>query len=279
MSESIDNNAREGTVANSTTVTEPKHRVAAVDNAISLLNAFSASEPRLTLTQLAARTGFSKSTAYRMTGSLIHFGLLVRGEDGVYRLGPALLRLGRIYELSFNLAEIIRPVLARLVAETRHTAVFYIRENDKRVCLYRHNAPQVFVSNVHEGSYLPLDRGAPGRVLLAFSGEPGQIYDEVRRNGYFLTYGDRDPAGGGAAAPVFGQGGKLVGALGLFGFLQDVEPIVGTKMKDAVVAGAKELTRILSDGVPSAASERALGSVQREQTVRQGLHNHRPSGS
>src|SRR5690242_13125077 len=95
-------------------VSEPKHRVAAVENAFSLLNAFTAAEPHLTLTQLAARTGFSKSTAYRMTGSLIHLGALIRSDDGMYRLGPALLRLGKIYELSFNLAGVIRPALARV---------------------------------------------------------------------------------------------------------------------------------------------------------------------
>jgi DNA-binding IclR family transcriptional regulator len=235
----------DGNFVNVATPSEPKHRVAAVENAVSLLNAFSAKEPRLTLTQLAKRTGFSKSTAYRMTGSLLHLGLLVRGTDGVYRLGPALLRLGKIYELSFNLAEIVRPKLAQLVAETGQTAIFYIRENDKRVCLFRHNAPDAFVLNVHEGAHLPLERGSPGRVLLAFSGEPGEIYDEIRRIGYFVSIGDREAAGAGVAAPVFGQGRHLVGALGLYGLRTQVEGFVYTKLKDITVAAAQDLTREL----------------------------------
>jgi DNA-binding IclR family transcriptional regulator len=225
---------------------EPKHRVAAVENAISLLNAFSAKEPRLTLTQLAKRVGFSKSTTYRMTGSLIHLGLLARGEDGAYRLGSALLRLGKIYELSFNLAEIIRPKLAQLVAETGRTAIFYIRENDQRVCLFRHNAPDAFILNVHEGAHLPLDRGAPGRVLLAFSGEPGELYDKIRQAGYFVSIGDREASGAGVAAPVFRHGGQLVGALGLYGLRTEVEGIVHTELRDITVAAAKDLTRALS---------------------------------
>jgi DNA-binding IclR family transcriptional regulator len=239
------NNLVAGRDAAVPTVTEPKHRVAAVENAVSLLNAFTVKDPRLTLTQLAKRAGFSKSTAYRMTGSLIHLGLLVRGDDGVYRLGPALLRLGKIYELSFNLAEVVRPRLARLVAETGQTAVFYIRENDKRVCLFRRNAPDAFILNVHEGAHLPLERGCPGRVLLAFSGEPGEIYDEIRRVGYFVSLGDREAAGAGVAAPVFGQGGRLVGALGLYGLRTEVEGIVHTELKDITVAAAKDLTREL----------------------------------
>jgi DNA-binding IclR family transcriptional regulator len=80
---------------------------------------------------------------------------------------------------------------------------------------------------------------------LAFSGEPGEIYDEVRRVGYFVTIGDRDSSGAGAAAPVFGEGGGLIGALGIFGLRTEVEAIAHTEMKDAVVAAAKELTRRL----------------------------------
>ncbi len=233
-----------------TKVAEPNYRVAAVENAVSLLNAFSTARPRLTLRQLAERTGFSVSTAYRMTASLIHLGLLVRSEDGIYRLGPALMRLGKIYELSFDLGEVVRPVLARVVEQTGQTAVFYIRENDKRICLYRQNANSGWVPDVHEGANLPLDRGAAGRVLLAYSGEPGEVYDEVRRVGYYIAIGDRDPSGAGVAAPVFGHDGRLAGALGISGLRVNVEPILHTRIKDATVAAAAELTQTLSGRSP-----------------------------
>src|SRR5689334_16523475 len=165
---------------------ELNYRTAAVENALSLLTAFSIAQPRLTLRQIAERTGFSSSSAYRMTGSLIHLGFLVRTGDGLYRLGPMLLHLGKVYEASFDLAQIVRPVMARVVQQTGHTAVFYVREGDKRVCLYRHNANTGWVPNIHEGTHLPLDRGTPARILLAFSGEPGEIYDDVREKGYFI---------------------------------------------------------------------------------------------
>jgi DNA-binding IclR family transcriptional regulator len=232
------------------TVPEPSYRVAAVENAVSLLNAFSDRRPRLTLRQLAERTGFSVSTAYRMTASLIHLGLLVRSEDGIYRLGPALMRLGKIYELSFDLAEVVRPVLAQIVAQTGHTAVFYIRENDRRICLYRQNAPNGWVPDVIEGATLPLDRGAAGRVLLAFDGEPGAVYDEIRRVGYYIALGDRAPSAAGVAAPVFGHHGHLVGSLGISGLREALEPTIRTTIKDATLAAAADLSRTLSGRSP-----------------------------
>jgi len=233
-----------------TATAEPNYRVAAVENAVSLLSAFSAGRPRLTLRQLAERTGFSVSTAYRMTASLIHLGLLVRSGDGIYRLGPALMRFGKIYELSFDLAEVVRPVLVRIVEQTGQTAVFYIRENDRRICLYRQNGTSGWVPDIHEGANLPLDRGAAGRVLLAFGGEPGAVYDEVRRVGYFIALGDRDPSGAGVAAPVFGHDGHLAGALSVAGPRTSIEASIHTALKDIIVTAAAELSRTLNGRSP-----------------------------
>jgi DNA-binding IclR family transcriptional regulator len=235
---------------------ELNYRTAAVENALSLLTAFSIAHPRLTLRQIAERTGFSSSSAYRMTGSLIHLGFLVRTADGFYRLGPMLLHLGKVYEASFDLAQVVRPVMARVVQQTGHTAVFYIREGDKRICLYRHNANTGWVPNIHEGTHLPLDRGTPARVLLAFSGELGEIYDDIRQKGYFIGVGDRDSLGAGVAAPVFGFGGKLVGALGISGLRDDIEPLLQTTVKDAAVNAAAEISGMLSVKLPTSAPKR-----------------------
>jgi enoyl-CoA hydratase/carnithine racemase len=43
--------------------------------------------------------------------------------------------------------------------------------------------PQSVRHNVRVGEQLPLDRGAPGRVILAFSGAPGEPYETIRKRG------------------------------------------------------------------------------------------------
>ncbi len=235
---------------------ELNYRTSAVEHALSLLTAFSIAQPQLTLRQIAERTGFSSSSAYRMTGSLIHLGFLVRTSDGLYRLGPMLLCLGKIYEAAFDLAHVVRPVMARLVQRTGHTAVFYIREGDKRVCLYRHNADTGWGPNIHEGTHLPLDRGTPARVLLAFGGESGDIYEDIREKGYFIGIGDRDALGAGVAVPVFGFHGKLVGALGVSGLRNDIEPLLEPTVKDAAVDAAAEISGMLSAKLPAPTPER-----------------------
>ena len=61
-----------------------ENRVAAVDRALSLLGCFDAEHDRLTLKQLAERTGLYKSTILRLAGSLEASGYLNRLDDGSF---------------------------------------------------------------------------------------------------------------------------------------------------------------------------------------------------
>ena len=178
-------------------------KVEAVERALTILNAFAADKPELTLAELAAATGFYKSTILRLAGSLERFGYLIRREDGTFRLGPSLWRLGSIYRQQFNLGDAIRPELRRLVEATGETASFYVREKDVRVCLFRHNSPQAARHHLDEGAQLPMDAGASAHVLLAFSG----------------SLGERDPHVAAVAVPVFDIAHRFRGALAISGLI------------------------------------------------------------
>src|SRR4051812_50087674 len=69
-------------------------RVEAVERALAVLDAFQADRAEMTLAEIAAATGFYKSTILRLAASLERSGYLVRAENGVFRLGPAVWRLG-----------------------------------------------------------------------------------------------------------------------------------------------------------------------------------------
>ena len=97
------------------------------------------------------------------------------------------------------------------------SAAVYVREGDLRVCLHRHDFNQSIRHSARVGDALPLDRGAPGRVILAFSGTPGHVYDEIRERGYHATIGERDPQVASLAVPIYRDGRKLFGSMALTG--------------------------------------------------------------
>jgi DNA-binding IclR family transcriptional regulator len=67
------------------------------------------------------------------------------------------------------------------------------------------------------GSALPLDQGSPGRVILAFSGEPGALYEEIRQRGYHHSIGEREEGVATVSAPVFGLNWRLLGSVCISG--------------------------------------------------------------
>ncbi|RVT90607.1 IclR family transcriptional regulator [Rhodovarius crocodyli] len=211
----------------------PEQRVEAVERALSLLDAFSLEAPRLTLADLARRTGFYPSTILRLAASLERFGYLLRGADGLFRLGPATLRLGMQYQAGFDLAEHMRPALARLSAATGETAAFYVREGGDRICLFRHEALRTIRHSVPEGAVLPLDRGASGHVLRAEGG------------GVVLSMGERDAETASLACPVFAAAGRFLGALGVAGPMGRFSEAERARITPLLEQSAAELSRAL----------------------------------
>ena len=88
--------------------------VAAVDRALSILDAFSAGDTSLTLHQLAERTNLYKSTILRLVASLERNGCMARLEDGRYQLGAVLVRWSNLYLTSIRVETHVVPVLDRL---------------------------------------------------------------------------------------------------------------------------------------------------------------------
>ncbi len=221
---------------------QKEQKVEAVERALTILNAFTDAESRLTLNQIAAKTGFYPSTILRLAGSLERFGYINREPDGRFRLGSTLYRLGNQYQRTFNLADYVRPVLRKLVEVTEETAAFYIKDGDRRICLYRHHADRIFRHYLEEGASLTLDKGATARILMAFSGEPGVFYDDIRDKGYYISLGERDPETGAIGVPVFGIGNNLVGALGLTVQMQRFTADAQSQQVELLTSTARQLS-------------------------------------
>lgn len=220
--------------------------VEAVDRAMSILACFGPDADQLSLAELARQTGFYKSTILRLAASLERFNYITRSETGRFRLGPAAWRLGTRYRQSFNLADALRPELKLLSAATKETASFYIREGDNRICLYRAEPERAIRHAITEGAKMPLDRGASGRVLLAWSGDDSKWAVAIRNQGHAVSLGERDPEVAAISVPLIAGSGRLVGALAVSGLI--------TRFDDArqneLIAALKNTQQRLADQIP-----------------------------
>lgn len=197
--------------------------VAAVDRALTLATAFRRGDTALTLSELAERTRLYKSTVLRLLASLIHAKLVQRFDDGRYGLGSEVARLHAVYAASFSIDRVVMPVLRDLVDATGESAAYHVPQGDARLCLYRVDSPHPIRDHIKAGDLLPMNRGAGGRVLMAFKqplpkglgAADKNLLARIRSDGFFCGVGDRASGVGGISAPVFNRDGVLVGAVTL----------------------------------------------------------------
>jgi DNA-binding IclR family transcriptional regulator len=219
--------------------------VAAVDRALAILLAFRESETSIGLASLAQRTGLYKSTILRLIGSLEREGFVQRLPSGEYKLGPVLHQLGAVYVKSLKLEDFILPVLRHLVKVTSESGTFYVVAGKSRLCLYRVDSPLVVRDHVRAGDMLPLDRGAGGHVLRSFANGTAPRRGQDAPRFVVATFGERQADTAAVAAPVFGVGGSLVGALSVSGPRTRFTRAAVTRIADEVLQAARNLSRDL----------------------------------
>jgi DNA-binding IclR family transcriptional regulator len=152
-----------------------------------------------------------------LLGALEHGGFIRKLNDGQYGVGHQPLRLAALYQRSFQVGPVIEPLLQELSRDLGETASFYVRQGDRRLVLYRVEPTRSVRVSIRVGEEFPIDRGASGKVLLAFTETLDTRWSEVRDALWAASYGERDPETASASVPVFDAMGEVVGALTLSG--------------------------------------------------------------
>ncbi|QNE35684.1 IclR family transcriptional regulator [Leifsonia shinshuensis] len=135
----------------------------------------------LTLSEIARRAGLPVSTTHRLLAEWASWGGLVRGDDGRYRVGIKLWRLGVRQPTARKLREAARPYLDDLLEATGEHVHLAVRDGLGAVYLERLSGPGAvrIISDV--GSRLPLHATGVGLVLLAYAPE-GTLAEVLAEN-------------------------------------------------------------------------------------------------
>jgi DNA-binding IclR family transcriptional regulator len=234
--------------------------VAAVDRALSLAEALVRTGTPLTLSDLAEATGLYKSTVLRLMVSLERSRLVVRRQDQRYVLGPLAFRLGRSYDLAHDVKAFLLPLMTRLVERGMESPSFHVcQDAETRLCLLRVDSRHSTLDRVRTGDVLPLKRGAPGKVLRRWAPTAATAADKPAVE---TSYGERDPLCGAVAAPVFGPGGQLLGALSLSGPLDRFTEAAVRRMTKPLLEAAEAATAALGGTWPASRPVRATAATR-----------------
>jgi DNA-binding IclR family transcriptional regulator len=209
--------------------------------ALAILDSFNSSTPRLSLSEIAERSGTPLTTAHRLLGELTDWGALSRRSDGRYEIGRKLWDLGLLAPVQLELRQVAAPFLLDVHTTIRDTVHLAVRDGLSALYIERISGRESVPVVSQVGSRLPLHATGVGKVLLAAAPDdvveealaslapqtrhtvvdPIQLrreLGEVRRRRYARTSEEMSPGAASLAVPVQVEGGDgpvVVAALGV----------------------------------------------------------------
>lgn len=165
--------------------------IRSLERGLSILRAFDADRPRLTISEAASRSGMPRAGARRALSTLVDLGY-ARQDGRDFSLRPTLLALGFERLADVTLAEVIAPHLQDLSDRVGETASASVLESGQIVYVARVATRAIMRVHIRTGTRFPAETTSMGRVLLAARSEDWldgflASVDVARRSAYTTT--------------------------------------------------------------------------------------------
>lgn len=142
--------------------------VGVVRKTIMLLGYLSERNEPSGVSEMAKVFGIPKSTVHRILRALCEYNVVLRTEDGQYKIGPTVLLWSSGFHFASGIVEIARPWLSKLWNESKETVHLSVYEHGTAQYAERLDSPQTVVLRWSRlGTTLPLYCTAAGRAILA----------------------------------------------------------------------------------------------------------------
>ena len=247
-----------------------------ITKALELLNFFSRSRPEIGLGEFVRLSGRDKATVHRHLVELEANGFLDQHPDTrAYRLGPALLRLSGVREITHPVRSVLRPIVTQMADDLGELVHVSLIQGGALSPVFHHD-PRAHGTQVHfdEAEMLPLHATSSGLAVLAFSTErfvtaaikgglpsftsqtitdPASLYEAltiVRTRGTSVMARAFDEEVSSQGAPVFGPDGKVAGALSVAVPSVRITPEKNRQVEETLKQGVPRVTAALGGRIP-----------------------------
>jgi IclR family pca regulon transcriptional regulator len=140
--------------------------VAGLEKGLAVIEAFDQERPRLTISDVAERTGLTRAAARRYLITLTHLGFVTQDRK-MFALAPKVLRLAQSYMHSARLPRVLQPELQKLAYTLKEASAAGVLDGGDVICIAATSAGRVISSTLQPGSRVPAYCTSNGRVLVA----------------------------------------------------------------------------------------------------------------
>lgn len=239
---------------------------------LAVIRAFDASDPELTLSEVARATGLTRATARRFLLTLLELGYL-RTDGKRFALTPRVLELGYSYLSGLSLPEVAQPYLEALSRELGESTSASVLDGGDIVYVARVPTRRIMTIGITIGTRFPAHVTSMGRVMLAALDpaaldayfarlepvaltaqtelDPAQLrqaLDRARRDGWALVDQELEEGLRSIAAPLK-RNGAVVGAINVSTSastrtLEHVRTVYGPSVVEAAGRISADLDRL-----------------------------------
>lgn len=235
--------------------------------ALELLTLFSTSQPEIGLSEMCRLAKRDKATTYRHLTVLEEAGFVEQNKETKgYRLGPALLQLGRMREITVPRKEGAKAALKVLADATGETAHVTVLSGTVLYALCECESPRHGTRAVIDITTFPLHATASGLCCVAF-GSPDLLdaatanlesftsatpktradvltkIEEIRGTGFSHANRSYEAEIQGLAAPVFDHTGHLAGAVAVASVASRFTDDLERTIRSELIIAAREISR------------------------------------
>lgn len=219
--------------------------------ASSILAAFSAEQPAMTLSDISRRAALPLPTVHRICTELVGLGFLEKRDDGRYQVGVRLWEIGSLAPRSHGLRELSLPIMEDLYEATHENVQLVVREGLEALYIERISGRGAVRLKGRAGGRLPIHASSGGLVLLAHAGaalledvlagglprlavntvtterELRSLLDDIRRSGFVVCDRFLDDVTVAIAAPLTTIDGAVIAAMSIAVSVKtDIDPLI-----------------------------------------------------
>jgi DNA-binding IclR family transcriptional regulator len=205
--------------------------IRSVERAFLIMEIISA-EDEISLSDISKVSKMSLTTVHRLVATLVNLEYIQRNEiTKKYFLGNkfAAFFSNNIIYSEDKLRKVAVPIINEMGEKFNFTIAIYVRRQSHRVCIERASNTRDLTYTVSVGDILPLNKGAAGKVLLAYTDKiiiedlelndlpKEEVFKNIKEKGFAISKSERLKGRASIGSPIFSAFGDCVAALILAG--------------------------------------------------------------
>lgn len=246
---------------------QKEYLVPALEKGIMILNTLSKQE--LTITQIHSKLNIPKSSTFVILNTLEHFNFIEKTEEGKFRLGPGVFRLGMSFQNNIDIRKTARPYIEKLVADTPYTAHLAVLMNVNPVYIDKVQGNGFVQFSTAIGQSVPLPLSGVGKALACgledqeilksaanfteTATEKGRsalerILEDIqfaREQGFAIEDEEMEDGVRCIGAPIYGAEGKIVASISITSLTKDLPAVKFHTLGQKVKATAQSISKAL----------------------------------